>query len=32
MAKKWIFAVEDKEYDIDDFKGEPNDPLRASDG
>ena len=32
MAKKWIFAVEDKDSDIDDFKSDPNDPLRALDG
>ena len=32
MAKKWIFAVEDKDYDITDFKSDPNDPLRALDG
>ena len=32
MAKKWIFAVEDKGYDIDDFKSDPNDPLHALDG
>ena len=30
--KKWVFAVEDKGYDIDDFKSDPNDPLRALDG
>ena len=32
MAKKWVFAVEDKGYDIDDLKGDPDDPLRALDG
>ena len=32
MAKKEIFAVEDKGYDIDDFESDPNDPLRALDG
>ena len=29
MTKKWIFAVEDKDSDIDDFKSDPNDALRA---
>ena len=32
MAKKLIFAVGDKNYDIDDFKSDPNDPLRALGG
>ena len=32
MAKKWIFAVEDKDRDITDFKSDPKDPLRALDG
>ena len=32
MAKKWIFAVEDKDSDIDDFKSDPNESLRALDG
>ena len=32
MAKKWIFAVEDKDRDITDFKSDPRDPLRALDG
>ena len=32
MAKKWILAAEDKDYDITGFKSDPNDPLRALDG
>ena len=32
MAEKWIFAVEDKDYDITGFKSDPNDPFRALDG
>ena len=32
MAKKWIFAVEDKSCDIADLKSDPKDPLRALDG
>ena len=32
MAKKWIFAVEDKNSDIMGFKGDSKDPLRALDG
>ena len=32
MAKKWIFAVEDRDCDIADLKSDPKDPLRALDG
>ena len=32
MAKKWIFAVEDRNCDIADLKSDPKDPLRALDG
>ena len=32
MAKKRIFAVKDKSYDIDDFRSDPNDSPRALDG
>ena len=31
MAKKWILAVEDKDYYIMDLKSDPKDPLRALD-
>ena len=32
MAKKWIFAAEDKDSDITDFKSDSKDPPRALDG
>ena len=32
MAKKWTFAVEDKDSDIDELKSDPNDLLGALDG